>query len=245
MRALHHFMKFTRKDHERARQFLERAIELDPQYAAAHALLGGIYLNEYGNLWSLDPTLLDRGLEQAERALAIDESNPIALTNKAIVLSVRGRVAEARAYAERAVELDPNWDVPYTVLAWIKVQLGDPLGALRSTRRALRRNPKLPPADLTGIADINYFVGRTEVALELYERVRATNPDLIAARLQLAVIYESQGRHDEAQVVVQESLQVNPELTADLLVDSELYAAWFDAAEKAELRDSLRRAGLP
>ena len=54
--------------------------------------------------------------------------------------------------------------------------------------------------DLTAIADVNYSVGRMEAPQELYERIRASNPDLIPARLQLAVIYESQGRHDEAQI---------------------------------------------
>ncbi len=244
MRAFHHYMKFTREDHRRARALIEHALALDPDYASAHALLGGIYLNEYYNLWSLDPTLPDRVVEQADRALAIDESNPTALVNKAAGLAAQGRTAEARAYAERAVEVDPNWDVPHTFLAYIRVLSGDPLGALRSARRALRRNPKISGGDLMAIADINYLAGRTEVARELYERIRVANPDMILARLQLAVMYDSQGRRDEAQLLVQESLRVNPELSADFVVEAR-NAALMDADERAELRDSLRRAGLP
>jgi len=245
MRALHHYMKFTRTDHERARQLLERALELDPEYATAHAMLGGIFLNEYYNLWSLDPALLDRVVEQSDRALAIDEANPIALANRAAALVGLGRAAEARAYAERAVEEDPNWDVPHTILAYVRALTGDPLGALRSARRALRRNPKVSGGDLMAIADVNFLAGRTKVAQELYERIRAANPDLIPARLQLAVIYESQGRHEEAQLLVQESLRVNPHLTTDLLANEQLTAGFFDANEKAVVRDRLRRAGLP
>jgi len=186
----------------------------------AHALLAGIYLNEYYNLWSLDPTLPDQVVQQADRALAIDESNPTALVNKAAGLAAQGRTAEARAYAERAVEVDPNWDVPHTFLAYIRVLSGDPLGALQSTRRALRRNPKISGGDLMAIADINYMADRTEVAREIYERIRVANPDMILARLQLAVMYESQGRRDEARLLVQESLRVNPELTADFVVEA-------------------------
>ena len=245
MRAVHHYMKFTRKDHARARPLLERAIELDPEYAVAHAILSGIDFTAYGNFWSLDPTLLDRALERAERALAIDASSPYALLHKAIVLLTMGRAAESRALAERAVELDPNWDVPHTILAFARMRLGDPLGALRSTRRALRRNPKLPPADLGVIAEINYHTGRTEVALQLFERIRASNPDLIAPRLYLLAMYDSRGRDDEAQTLVQEILGVNPELTADLVANSGPVAVMFDARERTELRDQLRRAGLP
>lgn len=61
MRAIHHYMKFTRKDHERARELLERAIELDPRYAAAHAMLSGIDAVAYSNFWSLDPTVPESG----------------------------------------------------------------------------------------------------------------------------------------------------------------------------------------
>jgi adenylate cyclase len=245
MRALHQYMKFTREGHESARQLLERTIELDPQYATAHATLGGIYLNEYYCLWSLDPGLLDRTIEKADRALAIDGSNPTALVNKAAALMASGRSAEALAYGERAVALDPNWDVPHTILAFARVLTGDPLGALRSTRRALRRNPKVSGGDLMAIADINYLAGRTEVARGLYEQIRASNPDLISARLQLAVMYESQGRRDEAMLLVQESLRVNPDLTTDLLAEAGLTAAFRIADDKSKVRDSLQRAGLP
>ncbi len=245
MRALHHYDQFTRKHHARARQLLERAIELDPEYAVAHALLSGIDITAFSNLWSLDPTLLDRALEHAERALAVDASSPHALVHKALVLIFLGRATEARAYAERAVGLDPNWDVPHTILAFARIQSGDPLGALRSTSRALRRNPKLPSADLLAIAMTNARAGRAEVAQELFERIRATNPDLIAPRLQLVAMYDSQGRHEEARTLVREILRINPELTADLLATSGPVAVMFDGREKAELRDQLRRAGLP
>ncbi len=131
-----------------------------------------------------------------------------------------GRAAEARAYAERAVELDPNWAVPHTALAAAKMQSGDPLGALQSMSRGLRRNPRPPAGDLMGIAMINYRVGRTDVAMELWERIRASNSDVISARLQLMALYESLGRDDETHTLVQEILRINPELTAELAVSS-------------------------
>ncbi len=244
MRAFHHYMKFTREDHARARELIDRALELDPEYANAHALLAGIHLNEYFNLWSLDPSLPERVVAQADRALAIDPANSIGLVDKAAGLAAQGRVEEARVHAERAVEVDPNWDVPHTFLAYIQVLSGDPLGALQSTRKALRRNPKISGGDLLAIADINLLAGRTEVAREIYERIRADNPDMIVARLQLAVLYEGQGRADQARTLVEESLRVNPDLTAEAVVSARS-PALADAEERAALRESLRRAGLP
>lgn len=184
-------------------------------------------------------------MEHAERALVIDGSDPYALAHKALVLLLLHQPAEARAYAERAVEVDPNWDVPHTVLAWARIQSGDPLGALRSMGRALRRNPKLPSGDLQAIAEINAQAGRTEVAEQLYERIRASNSDLIVPRLRLLQLYDSQSRYDEAQTLAEEILRVNPALTADLVVGSGAIAAFLDADQKAALREALRRAGLP
>lgn len=245
MKAIHHYVKFTRAGHERARQLLEEALALDPEYASAYAVLSGISINSYLQLWRLDPGLLDQAVEQADRALAIDSNDAHALAHKALTLLVQSRVAEARAYAERAVEVDPNWDVPHTLLASARILSGDPLGALRSMRRALRRNPKLPSADLQAIADINLLAGRVEVAQEMYERIRASNSDLIIPRLLLVEMYESQGRHREAQILVQEVLRVNPELTVDLVLSSGPIAAFIEAGQKGELRERLRSAGFP
>ena len=94
-------------------------------------------------------------------------------------------------------------------------------------------------------AMINLRVGRTDVATKFFEQIRVSNSDLVGPRLQLAAIYQSQGRVDEAQTLVQEILRINPELTAELLVTSGPVALMFDGRRKAELRDQLRRAGLP
>ena len=73
----------------------------------------------------------------------------------------------------------------------------------------------------------------------MYEQVRAGNPDLIRARIPLAALYESEGRHEEARAVVQEILRVNPDFTAD-------HAAQISAgAATPEQIKALRRAGLP
>jgi len=40
---------------EQARQMYEQAVELDPTYAEAYALLGFTYYSEFFNLWNADP----------------------------------------------------------------------------------------------------------------------------------------------------------------------------------------------
>ena len=109
---------------------------------------------------------------------------------------------------------------------------------MQSVNRALRLNPRAPPGQWLAVAYVNLMAGRTQEAVEMYEQARAANPDLILARLPLAALYESEGRHDEARTVVQEILRVNPDFTAD-------HAAQLSPASTPERTKALRRAGLP
>ena len=73
----------------------------------------------------------------------------------------------------------------------------------------------------------------------MYERARVANPDLITARIPLAALYESEGRHEEARAAVQEILRVNPDFTADHA--AQLSRGWLTP----ERIKALRSAGLP
>jgi len=245
-RGLRHFVEFTREGFEKSRPFFERAIELDPGFAQAHASLGATYLLEHLQGWNLDDALLDRALALGERALALDPENPVALNLIGAVLMSRGRLAEARVFAERTVEANPNWNVAHFVLALHQAQSGELLDAIRSANFALRLNPRAPAGELGAIGAAYFAAGRTDKAVELWERVRAANPDLLLSRVGLAVFYESQARHEDAQVLVQEILHVNSNLSAELLMElpaMRLLAA--GAAGRAEIVEHLRSAGLP
>ncbi len=149
-----------------------------------------------------------------------------------------GRLAEAVAAAERAVELAPNFEFPHLILGTALARQGRIAAAMQSVARALRINPKAPSAAWGMVAYVNFSAGRTEKAVELWEQVRAANPDMILARIPLAAIYESEGRHEEARAVVQEILRVNPDLTAD-------HAAQLTVRATPEQTKALRSAGLP
>jgi AraC-like DNA-binding protein len=64
---------------------------------------------------------------------------------------------------------------------------------------------------------------------------------MITARIPLAVLYESEGRHEEARALAQEILRVNPDLTAESATEV-AQVAGFDTDEAI---DNLRSAGLP
>ena len=91
------------------------------------------------------------------------------------------------------------------------------------------------------MAYVNFAAGRSERAVELWEQGRAANTDLIVARIPLAALYESEGRHEEARTLAQEILRVNRDLTAE----SAAALALTFGFDRDEAIDNLRKAGLP
>ncbi|MDH3227791.1 MAG: tetratricopeptide repeat protein, partial [Thermoleophilia bacterium] len=243
LRAQFHFWAFTREDNAQARRLAQSAIELDPSYAEAYALLGGTYNAEYSSLWNLDPSLLDRAEELARRALELDPSVARGYAALVVVNLFRGRSEEAVAAAERAIELAPNWDSPHFLLAAALARQGRFLPAAQAMNRAMRLNPRPPAIYLMMMGSVNLRAGREREAVQMWERARAANPDLIWARLALASHYEERGRHEEARAAVEEILRVNPDLTAKQA--AALTSERTGSGYRAEIEKRLRSAGLP
>src|SRR5262249_35483406 len=72
-----YFWRFTRGANTQARQMLERAIALDPQYAAAYAFLSAIELTDW-LFWDPFGSSLDQILTLAHKAVELDDSLAVA-----------------------------------------------------------------------------------------------------------------------------------------------------------------------
>jgi predicted Zn-dependent protease len=118
--------------------------------------------------------------------------------------------------------------------------------AVESIQRAVRLNPRRPSGLVIMLAFVHFAAGQSQDAIELFERGRESNPDLILARVGLAVEYERAGRHAEAQQAVREILETNPQITTDAVARliPGLHSI-FNEAELENLKTGLRRAGLP
>src|SRR2546426_2795213 len=74
LRGVEYRWRFTKESNAQARQMLEKAITLDPQYADAYTLLGATYLLEWLWRWSAASQTLECALALAQQALTLDDS---------------------------------------------------------------------------------------------------------------------------------------------------------------------------
>jgi adenylate cyclase len=119
----------------RARELLERAISLDPTFAAAYAALGWTYWLNWVFQWDVNPRTLERAFALAQQAIALDEALPMSHRLLSDVYLWNKQHDQAIAAAERAIALDPNDAEGYATLARILSYAGRPEDAIGMEQR--------------------------------------------------------------------------------------------------------------
>lgn len=110
---------------------------------------------------------------------------------------------------KEAVRLDPGFEDARMALAFSLYSDGDSRGAARELSALLERNPRHAPALLLcGI--ILERRGRTDRAIECYERVAELNPNLVDARLNLGTLWLRKGDAARARSEWERVYALNP-----------------------------------
>lgn len=129
---------------------LEKAIELDPSFAEAYAMLAMVYALDYSGLtrfwdWTRPPARSRAKAEAiARQALSLKPSLGLAENALARLRLGELRFEDALEHAERAVELEPGNSDALAMRARVLTALGRHKEALPSIRSALKQNPEAP-----------------------------------------------------------------------------------------------------
>jgi TolB-like protein/DNA-binding winged helix-turn-helix (wHTH) protein/Tfp pilus assembly protein PilF len=240
VRARAEFWKHTRPSHERARELLDRALEKDPEYELALVYRGGLETAAFLLGWDPEPERIAMGREWIGRGLALDAGSPVPHAALAMSYLAEGRGADALASARTAVELGPNSDACHGMLAASLFEQGQPLEAIAALDRALRLNPRQPELYWLLAGFLQARGGRRELAAEIFERVRAANPDIVPPRLALLAHHFDAGDREGAGRIAREILAINPGLTAKRAL--RIYPL---ALREPGVVETFRAAGLP
>ena len=191
-------------NHLEARDCLERAVEIDPDYAEGWAWLAYLYADEYHHRRNERPESYDsrdRALEAAERAVSLDPANQVSHGALAMTYLLRGDHERGRVAADRAIELNPNNAVWLGLLgAWLSAQ-GDFERGVPMAQKALVLNPYPPPWVRMPMYLEHYHNGRYESALAEAHMIETED---YRTPVFLAAAYGQLGRPEEAGRAVTE-----------------------------------------
>ena len=210
LRGLECYAHRTRESNEQARHMFERAVELDPHFAAAYARLGRVYMTSWAFQWNDDPQIPGRAAALARQAVALDDTLPGAHQTLAYVYLQKKEFDQSLIEAERAVALDPNDADACVTLGEVLSCTGRPQEAVGLVEKALRLDPHYPPSYLFALGQVYYLTGQYEEAIMAFKRLLTRNPDHLRTHFFLAMVYHETGRKEEAQRQIEACRVLNP-----------------------------------
>ncbi|MBU0984826.1 MAG: tetratricopeptide repeat protein, partial [candidate division Zixibacteria bacterium] len=172
---------------EFAHQMYRRALDVEPDFALAHAGLADLYIFKYMAYYDRSAEGIARAREHAERALQLEPL--LAEGNRALgrYHMFTGSLQQAEQCMLKAIGVDPKYAVGYRTLGWLKKAQGDYDGALDWARRAL----ELAPTDLETLlllSQLHMGNGKYTIALSTLQRAIELGPDYGRAYYELGVV---------------------------------------------------------
>jgi serine/threonine-protein kinase len=179
-----------------ARREAGQALELDPDLAEAHAVLGWIRLT-----YDWDPP---SAVATLERALQLEPGNPVICRMASLLAGAMGRFDEALELNRRAIELDPL-SVPTVFNLGVLNRRAHRFDEAEAAfRKALELNPEYHFAH-QALGGIHLLRSELPAALEEMER----EPEPFWRRYGLALVYHALGREAEADAALAEISAAN------------------------------------
>ncbi len=184
LRGMSFLRNLRDQDLGEARKEFQAAIEIEPGYGEAWAALAWTYLKEYGfNKFQKSETLLNKGYEAAEKAVAYADHSPFAHYSMSTAHVWKGEKELSLKELEHSIRLNPYFTRAKLAL-YNRRELADPtigLEAAEELRKALALSPREPDRAFYfwAIARINLVHGQYFEALDWADRalsVQPTNP---------------------------------------------------------------------
>ncbi|MBP2237074.1 TolB-like protein/class 3 adenylate cyclase/Tfp pilus assembly protein PilF [Sinorhizobium kostiense] len=249
LKGLWHLYKFTLDDLKTAKGLFERAIELEPGFAQAHARLAYVHI-QLGWYGPLDERAdrIDDAVTLAERAIMLDSREPAAQLALGRALALRGEPERGIDHLRAALRLSASFAQGHFALGQALCYVERPEEGIAEIKEACRLSPRDPHLwtfhNMLAIA--HYQSGRyAEAVAAARTSLRQENVTFWPAMV-LAAALGAEGLAAEAREAVAELLRWRPDMTTSR-ARAEFYFGSRPAMSEAfvdRFANDLRRAGL-
>ncbi len=242
LRALPHMASVMPADAKIAAGFLDRALELDPNYAAAQALLAWCHEICFMR-GGFDETDRIAGLDRARASIASGTDDAASLAVAALVISHLAKERETAASTiERALSLNPSSAAALFFGAHIYAFNGNPAVVSTHAKRALRLSPFDPFS-----YEAHNALGLAAIQEARYDEAASNFANAVQANTRFSTLYFFQavalalgGRMEDAKRIVRRALELEPGFRNRFFLDIGLVPAIAD-----KLVEGAHLLGLP
>jgi TolB-like protein/class 3 adenylate cyclase/tetratricopeptide (TPR) repeat protein len=205
------YVNFARHTHARARDQLERALEINPAFVPVLYLLGLTLTDQARFGWEKDrAATFDAALDCANRALAADPGYGEAYLVIGYVRSFQRRHDEAVAAGEKAIALSPSGSDAYHMAGMYHGYAGNFQTAALYEEQAQQLSPLERNESMVDEARARFHLGDFAAAHDIASRVLKERPRWLTAQSTLIASLWNLGRQDEARMIAKELLTGHP-----------------------------------
>ncbi|NKB88947.1 MAG: protein kinase [Acidobacteria bacterium] len=212
LRATGYLQEYSEPDSvQSATTLLEQALQVDPDYARAHAALGEAHWNQYR--LTDDAVWVDRARSECEVAIEKAPNDSAGYRCLGTVLNGTGNLAEAVEALEQAKRLDPTDDTVYLALGSAYQNQGETSLAEATYQEAVT----LRPHYWGGYSWLGTFYlrsGRVDDAVTNLQQVVALAPDSYGGFSNLGVAYYVAQDWTQARRAFERALELNPQYSS-------------------------------
>jgi len=230
----------SRSANAQARDLFQRAIDLDPAYAAAYVGLG--FVNRYSVIhgWTADPVeALQRAESLATKAISLDDSNAGAHALLGAVYLQFGQHERAINELQRALDLNPSDADTYGRLGSALLFTGQIEESIKANETALHFDPNPDIDYLWNLGTAYFLADRSADAARTLEWLLARNPNHTFGQVMIAAVYAQAGRQEDADRAAAAVRRLNP------FFDRSNFGSLFRNPEyQAKIAAALGKAGL-
>ena len=246
LRGMYSLYRLGEEDFAESLALFQKAVECDPTFGTAHAMIAKWYIMHVGEGRSVDLRADSKeALRFASLALEDNPSDPLALAVYGHTQSFLFAEYDRAIHAfERAIAMNPSSAIAWGLSAPTYCYVGAARDAIERARHALALSPLEPFAYFyrSALTLAHYFSGTYDEAVFWGRKTMRTAPRFVANMRPLAASLAALGRLGEAREIGAALIELNPDFRVRQFCD------WYPlkhSEQRAQLIEHLLAAGLP